>query len=146
MIKVKVTGVKELRTALKDFETGKVLERPITRAANLFRNALGEYPPYGYRVDVSGSAVQALKTKAGSAYKRTGRLGAGWKFRVINNRGNYTVEYSNAVRYAKYVVDPTAQSMIHKGYWRTTTETMRKALPVVEKELTNAVNLAAAKI
>lgn len=146
MITAKVEGLKEFNRGMARFISGEYLEKPMNMAGTAFRNALAEYPPYNRTPDISGSTAQALKSRPGSRYKRKGRLGGGWNYKIIRSRSSYTIEFYNAVYYADKVVGPTSQANVHKKHWRTTEETMAKAFPAVRKEMDRLVNMEAAKV
>lgn len=146
MITAKVEGLKEFNRSIKPFVTGEFMQKPVERAGQMFRNALAEYPPYARTPDLSGGSVQSLKQRPDSRYKRTGRLGAGWRYKTFKTKESYTVELYNSVYYASKVVGTGTQLPIHQKYWRTTTQSMLLALGAVSKEMQRQVDLTAAKV
>jgi hypothetical protein len=79
-------------------------------------DVIGEWAEETLSSELAGMGNYAA-APAGSDYVRKGVLGAGWSWR---RSGKTAVNFSNPVRYARYVVGDAAgqgQARVHAGRW-----------------------------
>ena len=107
-----------VRTKPPDFAK-KISEAPRLARGRMTEAAAKFLIGVGSGAGALGSASRGLRhypsVPAGSKYKRTGDLRAGWKADPQLTR----TKIKNDVLYAKYVQGDNTQAWMHKGRWRT---------------------------
>ena len=141
MIKIRVEGIVETEAELDKLGKPSIVKAPVQEGADMIKNILTAYPPYGGPVSIGQNAVTMLKAKPGSKYQRTGTLARGWKYRTREYVRSWAAFITNDVPYAGIVQDPAAQVSVHRGFWKTTDEALKETEKAIVTKYNRTFNI-----